>query len=150
MSSSNEKMCTRKCMKPFLGSLICILSSGIMTVAKSIAKIVNINPITICCVQFITLVILALPRAACKIHSYEAILRKKDWWLLFLRGFIGSTNNIIIIYALQVIIDGNKTLHILLVKNSICTVLYIYTQLQKFNHTTFYFNSITTSSRILI
>ena len=100
-------------MKPFLGSLICILSSGIMTVAKSIAKIVNINPITICCVQFITLVILALPRAVCKIHSYEAILQKKDWWLLFFRGFIGSTNNIIIIYALQVTTNGSKTLHIL-------------------------------------
>ena len=93
----------KTCIKPFLGTLICVLSSIMMSFVKIIAKeLKHISPFTICCIQFMTLSILALPRSACKIYSEEAKITKLDWFFLFLRGCIGATNNIIIIYSLQV------------------------------------------------
>ena len=93
----------KTCIKPFLGTLICVLSSIMMSFVKIIAKeLKHISPFTICCIQFMTLSILALPRSACKIYSEEAKITKLDWFFLFLRGCIGATNNIIIISTIDV------------------------------------------------
>ena len=45
---------------------------------------------------------IGITRSAYKIYNEEAKITKWDWMFLFLRGCIGATNNIIIIYSLQV------------------------------------------------
>ena len=98
-----ENSTVKTWVKPFLGTLICVLSSIMMSLVKLVAKeLKHISPFTICCIQFTMLSILALPRSAYKIYNEEAKITKWDWMFLFLRGCIGATNNIIIIYSLQV------------------------------------------------
>ena len=98
-----ENSTFKTCIKPFLGTLICVLSSMMMSCVKIIAKeLKHISPFTVCCILFMTVTILALPRSAYKIYNEEAKITKWDWMFLFLRGCIGATNNIIIIYSLQV------------------------------------------------
>ena len=91
-----ENLTFKTCIKPFLGTLICVLSSMMMSCVKIIAKeLKHISPFTVCCILFMTVTILALPRSACKIYNEEAKITKWDWMFLFLRGFLVPPHGVV-------------------------------------------------------
>ena len=90
-------------VKPMLGIGVCALSSLFMCTSFALAKhLKSVSPITLNCVRFFYIWLFSQPVSLSRFKTESPFPRGKRW-LLLTRGVIGATNNMINLWAYQVI-----------------------------------------------
>jgi hypothetical protein len=107
-SKKNMETLMKSHLKPMIGIGICGLSSLLMCSSFALCKYLKvISPVTLTCARFLYIWLLAQPVSLHRYETESPFPKGKRLWL-FLRGLIGSANNVLNLWAYQVRIMYNS------------------------------------------